>query len=494
MLKLTAADLRKLPAETLAVPVCEEVSIHPRGPVASLVRRAQRYEEFTGKSGSELHLYDPPRAAVRRAIFFGIGPRDQLDAEALRRFAGKAVKAAIERGLESLCLAVPSFKKLGIDAETLLKALMEGACLANHIYDRFRSDPKKKPLQTICFRTSPGAVEAFSTLPKTVQTVCEGTCLAREWVSDPSNEKTPALLAAAVKKRAEAAGLRVEVLEREALKKNKMGALLAVAAGSENPPAMVLLEHAPKKPAKTIALVGKGITFDTGGYNLKPSNSLDGMKADMAGAAAVAGVLLTAARLKPKIRLVAALPMVENMVSGAAARPGDIVTAYTGKTVEIGNTDAEGRLILADAMAYVIDRYRPDIILDMATLTGACLVALGEKIAGVFSRDDRLAEVVLAAGEKTHERCWRLPLPDDYKEMLESKFADIRNIGSSRWGGAIAAALFLSEFVGETPWVHIDIAGPAYAKKSGDYCGPGGTGFGVRLLWEILVNLEQKST
>jgi len=490
VLKLTAADLRNLPAETLAVPVCEDASIHPRGPVASLVRRALGYEEFIGKSGKELHLYDPPRFNVRRVIVFGIGPKDKVDAETLRSFAGKAVKTAIDWRLDSLCLEAPAPQKLGLDTRSLLKALMEGACLANHIYDRFKTDPKKNPLQTIYFRTSPGVAEAFSALPETVQTVCEAACLAREWVSDPSNEKTPALLAAAVKKRAQSAGLRVEVQEKETLKKNKMGALLAVAAGSENPPAMVLLDYAPKNPEKTVALVGKGITFDTGGYNLKPSNSLDGMKADMAGAAAVAGALLAAARLKPKIRVVAALPMVENMVSGAATRPGDIVSAYTGKTVEIGNTDAEGRLVLADAMAYVIDRYRPDMILDMATLTGACLVALGEKIAGVFSRDDRLAEVVLAAGEETHERCWRLPLPDDYKELLESKFADIRNIGSSRWGGAIAAALFLSEFVGETPWVHIDIAGPAYTKKGGDYCGPGGTGFGVRLLWEVLDRLR----
>jgi leucyl aminopeptidase len=177
------------------------------------------------------------------------------------------------------------------------------------------------------------------------------------------------------------------------------------------------------------------------------------------------------------------------MVSGSATRPGDIVRAYNGKTVEIGNTDAEGRLILADAMAYVADRYRPDLIIDLATLTGACLVALGKKIAGVFSHDDRLAEAILAAGQATHERCWRLPLPDDYKDLLKSKFADIRNIGESRWGGAIAAALFLSEFVADIPWAHIDIAGPAYTKKAGDYWGPGGTGFGVRLVWDLLGRL-----
>ena len=268
-----------------------------------------------------------------------------------------------------------------------------------------------------------------------------------------------------------------------------MGALLAVAAGSENRPALVIVDYKPTKPRKTIALVGKGVTFDSGGYNLKPSGSLDGMKADMAGAAAVAAAMIAIARLRPKHRVVAARPMVEHLVSGAAVRPGDIVRAYNGKTIEIGNTDAEGRLILADAMAYVADAYRPDWIIDMATLTGACLVALGEKIAGVFSPQDRLAEAIIDAGKATHERCWRLPLPEDYREKLKSKFADLRNIGDNRWGGAIAAALFLSEFVGDTPWAHIDIAGPAYSRKADDYCGPGGTGFGVRLLCDLLGRL-----
>ena len=486
MLKLTTADLRNLPADTLAVPVCEDDSIHTQGPLATLVRRARKYEEFTGKAGERLALYDPPRAGVRRVLFFGIGPARDLTAESFRRMAGRAVKAAISRKRQGLCLAVPSAKKTGLAAETLIKALLEGACLANHLYDRFVSEPKKSSLTTIHFRVPPRDAKRFSALAETVQTVCESTCLAREWVSDPSNEKTPRRLAAAVRKKAESAGLRVQVMTEDALKKKKMGALLAVAAGSENRPALVLLDYRPQKADRTVALVGKGVTFDTGGYNLKPSNSLDGMKADMAGAAAVAAVMVAVARLKPHLRVVAALPMVENMVSGSAARPGDIVRAYNGKTIEIGNTDAEGRLILADAMAYMCDRYRPDMLIDLATLTGACLVALGEKIAGVFTRDETLAEAVIAAGEATHERCWRLPLPEDYKEMLKSKFADIRNIGANRWGGAIAAALFLSEFVGDTRWAHIDIAGPAYVKKAGDYCEPGGTGFGVRLVIELL--------
>jgi len=251
----------------------------------------------------------------------------------------------------------------------------------------------------------------------------------------------------------------------------------------------VVLEHRPKGAKQTVALVGKGVTFDSGGINIKPSAGMDEMKMDMSGAAAVAGTLIAAARLNLKVGIIGIIPIVENMPSGTASRPGDIVRSYEGKTVEIGNTDAEGRLILIDAIAYAAKRYRPDTIIDMATLTGACVVALGEKIAGLFTSDEDLAKAILHSGEKTYERCWRMPMPKDYKEHLKSDFADIRNISSTRWGGAIMGALFLSEFVGQPRWAHIDIAGPAYIKKESDYCGAGGTGFGVRLLTDFIENL-----
>jgi len=232
--------------------------------------------------------------------------------------------------------------------------------------------------------------------------------------------------------------------------------------------------------------VGKGVTFDTGGINLKPSAGLAEMKMDMSGAASVASTLITLARLKHKFRVVGVLPVVENMPSGDATRPGDIIKSYSGKTIEIGNTDAEGRLILADAMSYANKMFKPDVMIDMATLTGACIVALGENIAGVFSTDEKLAKDIAASGDTVAERCWAMPMPDDYKPLLKSEFADINNMSSTRYGGAITAALFLSEFVGDTSWAHIDIAGPAYSKKGTDYCGAGGTGFGVRLLIDLL--------
>ncbi|MDM8538927.1 hypothetical protein QUF70_19395 [Desulfobacterales bacterium HSG17] len=206
----------------------------------------------------------------------------------------------------------------------------------------------------------------------------------------------------------------------------------------------------------------------------------------MAGSASVAATLITLAKIKPKVNVTAVIPIVENMPSGTAIRPGDVIKTYDGKTVEIGNTDAEGRLILIDAMSYAIDKFKPHTIIDMATLTGACVIALGEKIAGVFSHDNNLADAILKSGQKTHERCWRMPLPEDYKELLKSDLADMSNMSSSKWGGAITAALFLSAFVKKTRWAHIDIAGPSYLKKDNSYCSSGGTGFGVRLLCDLI--------
>ena len=283
--------------------------------------------------------------------------------------------------------------------------------------------------------------------------------------------------------------LKTTLLNPKQLLQEKFGALLAVAAGSRNTPRLVIMEYAPKGSKQTIALVGKGVTFDAGGINLKPSGGLEDMKIDMSGAAAVAATLISAAKLKPRVRLVGVMPLVENMISGSATRPGDIIKSHAGKTIEIGNTDAEGRLILADAMSYTLKKYKPDIMVDVATLTGACVVALGEKIAGLFTPDDALAEAIVESGQKTHERIWRLPLPEDYKELLKSELADTNNMSSTRWGGAITAALFLSGFTEGTRWAHIDIAGPAHQKKGSAYCDAGGTGFGVRLFCDLIDRL-----
>jgi len=488
MIKFSSVDIQKSKVETLVIPICEDKNIHADRTVAVLGKKALAVKEFQGKSKDELTLYNPARVKCERVLFFGLGKADAIEAETLRACMGRAIKTCIGRELTQVTVAVPAAKRLKLDEEAALEALIEGGCLANHMFSRYKSEEKKKPLKTIAFLGSPGSAAGNRRAAARIEKTCAAVTQAREWVSTPANDKRPDAFARQITKAARAKGLICRVLDEKALKREKFGAMLAVGQGSQVKPRLVVLEYRPKGAKKTVALVGKGVTFDTGGINLKTSSGLEGMKMDMAGAAAVAGTMLAVADLKPKMGVVGVLPLVENMPSGSATRPGDIVRSYAGKTVEIGNTDAEGRLILIDAMAWTVKKYKPAAMVDLATLTGACVIALGEKIAAVFSSDDELAEAILAAADKTYERCWRMPLPDDYKELLKSDLADISNMSSGRWGGAITAALFLSEFVGDTRWAHLDIAGAAYSKKDGPYCPAGGTGFGVRLLCDLLAH------
>jgi leucyl aminopeptidase len=489
MLSLKSADLQKQKIDTLVVPVCEDKKIQDDSIINAIIKKALSLKEFKAEKGDEVTLYDLTDLNTKRVIFAGLGKLKKIDRETLRASCGEIVKKCITAGLEAIWVAVPSAQKLKMEIPDIVEALMEGAALANHLFDKYKGEKKKKPLKQINFLVKPEAMSKLRRIAPRVNTICAGTILAREWISTPSNEKTPEHFTRLIVSQARKHGLKARVLREKDLKQQKFGALLAVAAGSQSKPSMVILEHKPAGAKKTLALVGKGVTFDSGGLNLKTGGSMAGMKADMSGAAAVAATIITLARLKTKSHLIGAIPIVENMPSGKATRPGDIVRSYAGKTVEIGNTDAEGRLILIDAMSYVAKKHKPQVIIDLATLTGACVVALGEKIAGVFTPDDRLAEAIIASGNKTHERCWQMPLPEDYKELLKSDFADLNNMSSTRWGGAITAALFLSEFSGDTRWAHIDIAGPAYHKKGNAYCGPGGTGFGVRLLCDLIAKL-----
>ncbi|MEA2013555.1 MAG: leucyl aminopeptidase, partial [Verrucomicrobiota bacterium] len=302
------------------------------------------------------------------------------------------------------------------------------------------------------------------------------------------NEKTPELFSKMIIKEAEDTDIRITLMEEKELRSKGFGALLAVGQGSSNSSCLMIMHYKPKKSVKKMAVVGKAVTFDSGGINLKPSDHITDMKQDMAGGATTAATIIAVAKLKLNIEMIAAIPMAENMPSGKAIKPGDIIKSYSGKTIEILNTDAEGRLILADTLAYITKTYSPDCILDLATLTGACVVALGEKIAGLYSNNEALSKNILNASTQTSEKCWEMPLPDEYKELMKSDFADIRNISTSRYGGSITAALFLSEFVEKTPWCHLDIAGPAYLSKAEAYCPPGGRGFAVRLLCRLLEN------
>jgi leucyl aminopeptidase len=482
LLNINTGDLAELETDLLVAPVFEDADI-PKDPVMStLMAQITPYPEFKGGAGDELMLYSPGGVKAKRVLFLGLGKSDKADAESFRTSAGKAVNRAIKAKLKDIM-----FVTRGKNEH--IHAMIEGALLGNHMFDYYKQEKNRKPVSKITFHVEKGRQKTLPAVAGRIEMICRGTILAREWVNAPPNDKRPDMFARSIVKAADKENLTIVDLDERNIKKNKMHALVAVGAGSNAAPRMVVLDYRPEKYDKTIVLVGKGVTFDSGGINLKPSNGIADMKQDMAGAAAVAATLITASRLEMKHRIIGVLPLVENMPSGNAYRPGDVVRTASGLTVEIANTDAEGRMILADAISYAIKQYNPDTLIDVATLTGACKIALGPQIAGVFSSSDKLAARIVGSGRKTHERCWVMPMPEDYRDMLDSDIADIRNVGKSRWGGAIAAALFLSRFVKDVEWAHIDIAGPAFSEKANAYCPTGGTGFGVRLLTDWLSGL-----
>ncbi len=489
MLKLSKLDPGARNYEIVVVPVCEDASIHNDRTVLSLLAEAGKYQEFKGKKNQTLTLYERPELKARRVLFAGVGALEKSNAENLRSACGKCVGIATEAECVEIAFVVPnSFGEL--ETAEMLRAMMEGAYLANFKFEYYKGEKKNKPLREMYFLLHQNPSPETENLVYRVETVCDSLITARNWVTTPSNDKIPARLAEYMARRAGNAGLSVQTMTEKELREKGFGAILAVGAGSGNPPRLLVLEHRVEGAEKTVALIGKGVTFDSGGMNLKPGKSQATMKSDMAGAAAVVAAMLAMPRLKTRLDTVALVPIVENMLSGTATRTGDVIRSYSGKTIEIGNTDAEGRLILADAISYAQEKYSPDIVVDLATLTGACVTALGEKIAGVFSNDDRLAEEILHAGKKAHEPCWRLPLAKEYRKKLDSDIADIGNMPDDRAGAAITAALFLTEFVKEgVLFAHIDIAGPAYDKTKNDFGGAGGTGFGVGLLCELLERL-----
>ena len=359
-----------------------------------------------------------------------------------------------------------------------------GMILRAYKFDRYKTrkkddsgEPKHAPKITIATADIHAAKKAF----EAAEAVAEGVILARNLVNEPANVLGPVEFAEEAEKLTRL-GVKVEVLGEKEMKKLGMGALLGVAQGSVRPPRLVVMEwQGAKSKEKPIAFVGKGVVFDTGGISIKPALGMEEMKGDMGGAAAVIGLICALAGRKAKVNAIGVVGLVENMPDGNAQRPGDIVTSMSGQTIEVINTDAEGRLVLADALHYTNTRFEPRIMINLATLTGACMVALGHYHAGLFSNDDELADQLYDAGQSSGEKLWRLPLGEEYDKMIDSKFADMKN-SSGRYGGAITAAQFLKRFVGDTPWAHLDVAGTAMDSRENEYNQSWGSGFGVRLL------------
>ncbi|MGF1569442.1 MAG: leucyl aminopeptidase [Nodosilinea sp.] len=446
--------------------------------VSGLLQELVDEAEFTGKVGTSAVIR--VGGTIRKLGLVGLGAADSLTTDHLRRAAAAAARLAKKEKCATLGLSVPLYQS---NPTLTAQALVEGATLALHQDNRFKSEEKpngKNTLEQIDLLGLPGQEASI----RTAEAICAGVVLARELVSAPANVVTPATLAEAAADIATAHGLEVEILEREQCEALGMGAYLGVAQASDLPPKFIHLTYRPAgTPSRKLAVVGKGLTFDSGGLNIKVTGSgIEMMKIDMGGAAATLGAAKAIGQLQPSAEVHFISAAAENMISGKAMRPGDILTASNGKTIEVNNTDAEGRLTLADALVFA-EKLGVDAIVDLATLTGACIVALGDDIAGIFSENDDLAAAIAAAAATAGEKFWRLPMEEKYFEGLKSIVADMKNTGP-RPGGSITAALFLKQFVKETPWVHLDVAGPVWTEKENGYNNPGGTGFGVRTLVE----------
>jgi len=456
--------------------------------LGSALTRAVTGGDFRGKRGETLLLYRQGASGPDRTLLVGVGPRNELRAERLREVGGRAAKQARQLGVGELSLWVSATWLDGaVDVEMAARAMVEGVVLGDWRFEELRSEPaeddERPPVAATTVVVPKPGDEKHAALGAGVgRVLAEAQNYARELAIRPGNIVTPRYLADEARRLGKAHGLGVKVLGREELKSEGMSAVLAVAAGSDEEPCFIAVEYKGATERRAVVLVGKGVTFDSGGLSLKNPKGMESMKYDMSGAAAVLGAIRAIGQLELPVHVVALVPAVENLPSGRALKPGDVISSHSRKTIEVLNTDAEGRLILADALNYA-GRYEPEALVDVATLTGACVVALGHQAVGLMGNDQGLIDEIGDAGERAGERVWQLPLWDEYREQLKSDVADIKNTGG-RPAGTITAGMFLREFVGSMTWAHLDIAGTAWAERSGPYQPTGPTGVGVRLLAE----------
>ena len=452
-----------------------------------LVSAALRESKFSGRAEEVLTVLS---TGPRKVTLIGLGKRDALTLRTMRAAVTAAGRTAKKHRDPQIAILFP-YTLPGLDGEQTVLAVADAAAQSDYKYDPYitvRTEQKRFPIRATVLAP---ALESkrVRALAETARAIAAGVITVRDLGNTPPNELTPARLAERAVEVAEEVGIKCTVYGKREIERMKMGGLLAVNRGSTEPPRFVVMEYAPKRAKKHVALVGKGITFDSGGISIKPSERMEEMKFDMCGAAAVIGTVEAAARLQIPVKVTGIFAATDNLPSGSAYKPGEIITMMSGKTVEIVNTDAEGRMILGDALHYA-SRLEPDHLIDYATLTGACVVALGSEAAGLFSNNDELAQMLIESGERAGERVWRLPAWDDYKELIRSEWADMKNSGG-RWGGAITAAVFLKEFVDCPSWAHLDIAGTAYAEAENAREARGATGAGVRVTIEFLQSLSR---
>ncbi len=469
----------------LKTPLLKDLDRHLGGSLS----RAFRDKEFSGKQREKLLLHPSSALAAERILLIGLGKEKGAGAERIRQALGAATGFLQERSLSNFAVDLASLAVRNLTLEALTQHVVEAILLAGYRFLRYRTEnPDELPValsKLAILVAKKNQVKEAGHGATIAQAICRGVYLARDLVNEPGNAKSPDFLARQARSIADETGMKCTILEKPDLEKEQMGALLGVAQGSIREPRLIILEyHGDNNHSRPIALVGKGVVFDAGGISLKPAEKMDEMKMDMAGGAAVLGTLLSAALLSLPVNLVGIIPAVENMPSGSAIRPGDILTSKAGKTIEIINTDAEGRLILADALTYA-KRFDPRVVIDLATLTGACIIALGHHATAILGNHEGLIRQLLKAGEQSGERLWQLPLWDDYATQLKSEVADLKNVGG-RPAGTITAAAFLQKFAGDFTWAHLDIAGTAWEDKGRPYIPKGASGTGVRLLVQYL--------
>jgi len=454
----------------------------------SLLHELQSAGELSGKAYECTLIHHPPGLVAAKLLVVGAGKKDKFNGAQRRRLAGVAVRYLRSRGVRDMAW-------VGYGEESELECIqtaVEGALLGDYDADQYKTERNgQRGIDRLDLALSGPPGEEAEAARERGRILAEAQNFTRDLVNEPSNQMTPTLLAQQAQEMAKRFGLECQVLGPDEIRALKMGAFWAVAQGSEEPPQLIVVRYAPPDAPQTpvIGLVGKGVTFDTGGISIKPSENMHEQKTDMAGGATMLGVMQAIAQLKPKLRVTAVVPVTENMPSGKAFKPGDVITSMSGKTIEILNTDAEGRLLLADALTYAKE-LGCTVLIDAATLTGAVTIALGNITTGVFGWNKEWVERVLAAAATAGEKMWALPVDEDYRDSYKSSIADLANIGG-RYGGAITGAMFVGEFAGDTPWVHLDIAGTRWSNEEKPFMAKGPTGHGVRTLVELLTDIAK---
>lgn len=466
--------------------------------LGGLIKDMMKRGEFKGKLNEVVTFTTRGAISARHIILVGLGKRDEFKLDYIRQVSGKSMSEATRIGMKRVAIPIEEIKGFSIDS--ISRAYVEGGLLSVYKFDRYKTekDEKQDGLKELrLIREDRKDLEKIEKEVRIGKIIAESTNIARDLANHPANELTPTRLAGSARRLARDYGLDCKIFGEDEIKKLKMNALLGVAQGSDEPPRFIILEYNRKgKKNGTVVLAGKAITFDSGGISLKPNEKMEEMKYDKSGGSAIIGVMRAIALLRLPLHVVGLIPATENLPSGSALKPGDVLTSFSGKTIEIISTDAEGRLILADAISYAV-RFKPDAIIDIATLTGACVIALGHNATGILGNDDRIIALIKETGEKSGERVWELPLWKEYDEQIKGDVADVKNVGG-RPAGTITGAAFLKKFLpdlagGEkTPWAHLDIAGTAWKEKDGPYLSKGATGVGVRLLVQFLMDYVGK--